>query len=1599
MALPGLLGPVARAVRDQVGGRLPGGLGGPFVRGGASSRRAWVVDGRATVLVPEAAGVAAAHVRRQLETDLGKLSGVAWAAVNAPLARVVVGLRAPEPALDQVVSAVDAAIARAAPALTSPDRRAGNARAAIESPEAIGPVVRGVVTMAADGLAMGVATTGRVLRWIPLPGEVVGAVMAVDSQPKLRSVVERTLGQANADLALGLGNAVVAGLGQSVAGLMVDATLRFTQVREAEQRRRVWQEREPDLLGTGQRAAAEPVVPERPRPLPPGPYERHARWASFASAAGLAAGTAAGTPRRGIGFAVGALPRPARIGREAHAAALGYELARRGVLVLQPGVLRVLDRVDTVVLDPQALSNGRMAMGSVVGLQGASEDEARLRVHRLFRAGSVDECRADGGWTLGPVDALQLSGRRGVRERHRLEREGAARVLGLARGRRLMAVVAVVAEPAPATASLVESARRAGLTVVRAPGDAAPPPGVGSAGTTPAGAVSAVGGAAGPGPASPDRLMPGGSRLLATVRELQAEGAVVALVSSRRAALAAADVGVGVDGHDAVPAWGAPILVGTDLDAAALIIDAAGSARRAGVTAVRLSQAAAAASVLAGLSQRGGQASRRANHALTGAGALALALATVAVRKVASRPVVRQAVAPPWYAMPPASVLAELGSGPGGLTERAAGLRQGEAVTGAPAPTGFVRAFVEELSNPMTPILAGGAALSASVGSALDAGLVMAASVVSALTGSLQRLSTDRAVAGLFARSEVPVRVRRGGEQSRLGPDELVVGDVVLLGPGDVVPADARVVEAFGLEVDESTLTGESLPVSKSAAAVAATAVAERSSMVYEGTTVAAGRAAVAVTAVGGSTEVGHSMAMAHGTVPRGGVEARLAGITRVTMPVAVGSAAAVVAAGVVRAVPLRDTVTAGVALAVASVPEGLPLLVGGAQLAAARRLGRLGSLVRNPSTIEALGRVDVLCFDKTGTLTEGAIRLTDVSDGVRSAALPDLDERLRAVVATGLRATPRIRAGQQQSSLTDRAVLDAARDLGIKRASGLSEWARLATLPFEPSRGFHATLGTAGTQPLVCVKGAPEAVLPRCATWRGGDGSATRLDPQARAALTAELHRLGSQGYRVLAVAQGAGPVDAGSLRAGSVGAGPDGTAAAGRRVLDEAVSNLEFRGFLALSDPIRPSAVPALLGIRDAGVHVVMITGDHPATATAVARDLGVLDHGVLITGTELDAIDDDALDALLPRVTVVARGTPHHKVRVVRGFQRLGRVVAMTGDGANDAPAIRLADVGIALGRRGTPAARAAADLVVTDDRLETIVDALIEGRSMWSSVRGALGILLGGNLGEIAFTLLGAALTGRPPLNARQLLLVNLLTDLAPALAVALRPPAPAARAEALAQGADAMGAALDRDIALRAVTTATGASVAWALARLTGRAKRANTVALVALVGTQLGQTLAVGGRSPSVVGASVGSMAVLSGAVQTPGVSGFFGCTPLGPVGWTIAGGSAAAATLLVPPLAGRLVPVLHSGWSLLAPRLSRERRDAGVLDALGRVPGVAPPAGVGGPVPPEPDAGISRQGRDAVEPWWCVLGAAGQQATGGRRIRGHQGHQGHQGP
>jgi magnesium-transporting ATPase (P-type) len=578
------------------------------------------------------------------------------------------------------------------------------------------------------------------------------------------------------------------------------------------------------------------------------------------------------------------------------------------------------------------------------------------------------------------------------------------------------------------------------------------------------------------------------------------------------------------------------------------------------------------------------------------------------------------------------------------------------------------------------------------------------------------------------------------------------------------------------------------------------------------------------------------------------------------------------------------------VGLAVASVPEGLPFLVSAAQLAAARRLSRQGALVRNARTIEALGRVDVLCFDKTGTLTQGRIRLAEVSDGRYHRRTDDLNAGLRAVVAAGLRATPQAEPGQPLDHLTDRSIVDGAGELGVTRQRDRPGWRPAAALAFDPSRGYHATVASTEDGDLLSVKGAPETVLPRCHYSTGGEP----LTAAVRRSLRAELDRLTGHGYRVLAVAE---------RRAGQ------------HDLDDHHVKDLRFVGYLALADPVRSTAGPSLKHLQEAGAQIMMITGDHPNTAASIAEELGILNGRRIVTGTELDNLDDAALDVLLPEVAVVARGTPAHKVRVVQAFQRLNRVVAMTGDGANDAPAIRLADVGIALGRRGTPAARAAADLVVTDDRLETIISALVEGRAMWKSVRQALAILVGGNLGEIGFTVFGAAVSGTSPLNARQLLLVNLLTDLAPAMAIALRRPEAASPDRLLAEGPHtSLGAALTREVSLRAVATGVGAAGGWLLARATGRPARARTVALAALVTSQLGQTLLLGGRSPAVLAAGLGSAVVLVAVVQTPVLSQFFGCTPLGPVGWSIAAGAATAASvgsIVVPPLVSRVLPAV----------------------------------------------------------------------------------------
>jgi magnesium-transporting ATPase (P-type) len=394
---------------------------------------------------------------------------------------------------------------------------------------------------------------------------------------------------------------------------------------------------------------------------------------------------------------------------------------------------------------------------------------------------------------------------------------------------------------------------------------------------------------------------------------------------------------------------------------------------------------------------------------------------------------------------------------------------------------------------------------------------------------------------------------------------------------------------------------------------------------------------------------------------------------------------------------------------------------------------------------------------------------------------------------------------------------------------------------------------------------------------------------------MRADLHRvaarLAGDGLRVLAIAERDAP----------------GEADPGDAFDDDDLWGLGFTGFVAIADVVRSSAAAPIATLQAVGIAVVMLTGDHPDTAAAISEELGLPD-GDVVTGGDVEALDDDALADRLERAVVFARVTPAQKVRIVEAFQRRGRVVAMTGDGANDARAIHLADIGIAFGPRATPAARASADLVIVDDDVETLIGSIIEARAMWASVRDALALLLGGNLGEVIFTTGATLLSGRSPLNARQLLAVNLLTDLAPALAISLRRPATDELDLRIVGPEDSLGTQLTQEIAVRAAATATGAGAAWTAARFTGSGPRAGTVALAALVGGQLAQTLVSGYRSPLVVASCLLSTGVLVTMVQAPGVSRLFGCRPLGPIGWALAGGGSGL-SVLVSVAGGRLLP------------------------------------------------------------------------------------------
>jgi magnesium-transporting ATPase (P-type) len=506
---------------------------------------------------------------------------------------------------------------------------------------------------------------------------------------------------------------------------------------------------------------------------------------------------------------------------------------------------------------------------------------------------------------------------------------------------------------------------------------------------------------------------------------------------------------------------------------------------------------------------------------------------------------------------------------------------------------------------------------------------------------------------------------------------------------------------------------------------------------------------------------------------------------------------------------------------------------------------------------------VDVACVDKTGTLTEGrlAVHLVAGLDG--EAAPPrSLPAELRSVLLTAALASPRPRSASAAAHPTDVAVLEAARTAGL--AEDVLDVRRTAEAPFDPARPFHAAL----VHGRLCVKGSTESLLPRCTHLRIG-GRDQRLTSARTKRLLAEAERLAAEGLRVLLVAAGA---------AEAVPSDPKGLAAL---------------GLLGIRDALRPGAVEAVARCRQAGVRPIMLTGDHPATARAVARDIG-LPHGAddILTGEEMADLDDEVLDRRLERVSVVARISPLEKVRIVQGLKRQGHAVAMTGDGVNDAPALRLADVGVAMGRTGTEVARQAADIVLADDNISTLVEALIEGRAFWWNTRRALGMLLGGNLGEVAFISLVSLLGLPASLTARQVLAVNLASDVLPVMSLAVQEPKLRDLGSLAREGMPSLGAPLWDDIARRAGGTALPTLAAFLAALALDGAQQAQSVAFATIIGTQLAQTLDTGlaeseHRAP--VAAAVGaSVALIGTALLLPPVRAFLGLAAPNPIGYAL---------------------------------------------------------------------------------------------------------------
>jgi len=736
-----------------------------------------------------------------------------------------------------------------------------------------------------------------------------------------------------------------------------------------------------------------------------------------------------------------------------------------------------------------------------------------------------------------------------------------------------------------------------------------------------------------------------------------------------------------------------------------------------------------------------------------------------------------------WHATPAGEVLEALASHEDGLDADDAARRlaaHGPNVIPLAGADGALRVLVRQINNPLIWVLIGAGALAIALGKRIDGVVVLGVVVANALIGFVQEFRAGRAIEALIQMVPDSATVFRKGARLTVPAAELVPGDVVQLGSGDKVPADVRLLDVRNLQIDEAALTGESVPVAKGAAPVdPESTIADRFSMAYGGTLVTYGTGTAVVVATGGATELGRISSLLEGAskleTPLTQAMARVA--TWLTVAIS-AVAALLIAVGLARGYPFVDAVLAGIALAVGAIPEGLPAIITIALAIGVQRMARRHAVIRRLPAVETLGSTTVVCTDKTGTLTRnemtvqelwtptgGVYRLTGVGyspegelfrGGDSVAESPaDVQALVRSAVLCSDAAVALEDGGWRvHGDPTEGALIVAARKAGGDPEALRRRRPRLDVISFESERQFMATLH-AGE---ILLKGAPEVILARC----------DHVDADA---FHAEVESMATQGMRVLAVARRAHPGS--SLDEGDVDGG------------------FELLGLQGMIDPPRPEAIEAVAACHRAGINVKMITGDHRVTAEAIARDLGLLDedqHG--LTGTELARLSDAELAVAVKRTNVFARVAPEHKLRLVTALQAQGEVAAMTGDGVNDAPALKQANIGVAMGITGTAVSKEAADIVLADDNFASIAAAVEEGRRVYDNLVKALAFVLPTNVGFALVILLSVLFfpieDGVPllPMEPAQLLWINLVATVALALPLAfeakepdlmLRPP--------------------------------------------------------------------------------------------------------------------------------------------------------------------------------------------------------------------------------